>query len=143
MSFGILAFEPSATSDEGFAFWYENQMEWSEDHGYDDPSVTTFRLRAFYEDLVVSYRAMNGPDAPTDEELDADEELESRLVDYSIGTVLVYAAFAWSQAEYAQQVFCELAAEHDVAVALVSESPMPPIIRPSSPTGLNSSNHGG
>ncbi len=36
-----------------------------------------------------------------------------------------------SQAEDAQRVFCELAAKHDVAVALVSESPMPPIIRPS------------
>ncbi|MGG7104121.1 hypothetical protein [Rhodococcus sp. 24CO] len=131
MSYDILAFEPSATSDEDFASWYENQVEWSEDHGYDDPSVTTSRLRAFYEDLVVGYRAMNGPGAPTDEELDADGDLESRLTDYSIGTTLVYAAFAWSQAEEAQRVFCELAAKHEVAVALVSESSTPAIIRPS------------
>ena len=40
---------------------------------------------------------MNGPDSPTDVELDQDPGLEDRLADYSIGTTVVYGAFAWSQ----------------------------------------------
>mgnify|MGYP006996103632 CR=1 FL=1 len=67
----------------------------------------------------------------SDEKLTAEPGLEGRLTDYSIGTTIIYAGFGWSQAERATEVFCALAAEHKVAVALVShDSPVPPIVRP-------------
>lgn len=38
-------------------------------------------------------------DAPTDEQLEANEELENRLADYCIGRNVIYVAFAWSMAD--------------------------------------------
>jgi hypothetical protein len=41
MSYDILAFDPEAVTDAQFPEWWEEQSEWSEDHGYDDVAVTT------------------------------------------------------------------------------------------------------
>ena len=57
---------------------------------------------------------MNGPDAPTDEQLENDEELEEYLTDYSIGKDIIYAAFAWSQADKAYEIAIKLARKHGV-----------------------------
>ncbi|MGF7124261.1 hypothetical protein [Rhodococcus sp. AG1013] len=73
---------------------------------------------------------LNGPGAPNDEQLGADTSLEGRLTDYSIGRAIIYACFGWSQSERATQMFRDLAAEHKVAVALVSHDSPVPIIRP-------------
>ncbi|WP_433604684.1 hypothetical protein [Prescottella agglutinans] len=131
MSFDIVAFGPAATTDSGFLDWYGVQVDWAEDHDYGDVTVTTPELRAFYTALAEVFPPLNGPGAPSDEELTADPSLEGRLTDYSIGGAIIYAGFGWSQAERATEVFCALAAEHRVAVALVShDAPVPPIIRP-------------
>jgi hypothetical protein len=121
MSYDILAFDPAAVADADFPAWWEVQSQWSEDHSYDDPEVTTANLRSFYNELIRTFPPMNGPDAVTDEDLPRDAELVSRMSDYSIGTSLVYGAFSWSQARTARTTFTELAAKHGVAVALVSD----------------------
>ena len=121
MSYDILAFDPAAVTDADFPAWWEAQSQWSEDHSYEDPAVTTADLRSFYHELVRDFPPLNGPDAPTDEDLRRDPELESRTASYSIGTSLVYGAFAWSQAETARATFTALAARHGVAVAVVSD----------------------
>ncbi|WFR73179.1 hypothetical protein P9209_05225 [Prescottella defluvii] len=130
MSYDIVAFDPAATTDSDFLDWYNVQVEWAEDHDYLDAAVTTPELRAFYTALVDVFPPLNGPGAPDEEQLAADASLEERLTDYSIGKAIIYACFGWSQAERATQVFRELAAEHKVAVALVSDTPGPSIIRP-------------
>lgn len=118
MSFDLAAFDPSATNDKHFARWYQKQAKWSEKHNYDDPSVCTPQLRAFYNEIIESYPPMNGPDSPGEQALDNDPALERRLSDYSLGSQIVYGAFAWSEAEKVQPLFLELAKKHKVAVAL-------------------------
>jgi hypothetical protein len=128
MSYDILAFEPSAVTDSDFPGWWETQSEWTEDHTYDDPSITTANLQAFYRDLAQTFPPMNGPGAPTIDEIERTPELETRMASYSIGTSLIYAAFAWSQADEARLAFRTLAEKHQVAVAWVSDDES--IVRP-------------
>ncbi|UWX98483.1 hypothetical protein N2K95_07505 [Arthrobacter zhaoxinii] len=121
MTYDILAFDPDSVTDANFPAWWEAQSSWSESHSYDDVSVATPALRAFYNELVSTFPPMNGPDSPTNEEIEEDPDLEDRLTDYSIGTAVIYAAFAWSQDSKARPLFTSLAAKHGVAVALVSD----------------------
>lgn len=91
-----MVFEPAAApaSKAEFLIWYEQQTEWTEGHGYDDPAVTTPKLRQWYEAMAADFPPMNGPDAS--------EDLEDPTVsDFSIGRSVIYVAFAWSQAEAA------------------------------------------
>lgn len=78
-------------------------------------------LRSFYNELIQTFPPMNGPGAPTEEAWRRDAELLGRMSDYSVGTLLVYGAFSWSQARTARDTFTELAAKHEVAVAMVSD----------------------
>ena len=73
MSDDILIFDPAAVSDADFPAWWEEQSEWSEDHSYSDPAVTTSELRAFYADMC---RQVPDMDALTAEELDAGPGLD-------------------------------------------------------------------
>lgn len=132
MSYDVLAFDPSEVSDESFGQWWREQATWPEGHSYDDAAVATAPLRAFYGALSMSYPPMNGPDAPSDEAVAADPSLEHRMTDYSIGTSLVYAAFAWSEADAARELSVALAATHGVALALVSDGDE--ILRPAPDT---------
>jgi hypothetical protein len=74
-----------------------------------------------YDELIQTYPPMNGPDAPANELIENDPALEARLTDYSIGSNLIYAAFAWSQAINAKSVFLQVANKHGVAVAAISD----------------------
>jgi hypothetical protein len=121
MSYDLLAFDP-ATVPKGrkrFLAWYEKLTGWAEGHDYNDPASTTSALRAWYNDMRKSYRNMNGPGAPTDEEL-ASPDLENRLADYSFAPHAIYATFAWSEAENVYPLFRELAVKHDVGFYDVS-----------------------
>jgi hypothetical protein len=112
MSYDLLVFEPSAAPRERdqFIAWWEAQSEWSEAHGYNDPSVPSSALRAWYEEIQVQYPNINliSPSLPA-------EAFESpRLTDYSLGSVAIYAAFLWSEAEGAYDFVRELAVKHHV-----------------------------
>ena len=113
MSYDLMVFEPTSApaAREEFLAWYEGQAEWEEDHEYDDPKVSSPALKAFFLDLIQQYPPMNGPYAA--EDLDEEED-EVRLTDYTIGTTLIYIAFAWSQAEDAYTEVSRLAAKHQV-----------------------------
>ncbi|KAD3633059.1 hypothetical protein [Arthrobacter yangruifuii] len=121
MSYDILAFDADSVTDTDFPAWWREQSSWSESHSYDDVAVTTPALREFYRELIAAFPPMNGPGSPTDDEFDEDPELETRVTDYTIGTAVVYAAFAWSHDAEARSLFTSLAAKHGVAVALVSD----------------------
>ena len=102
MSYDLLVFDhanPPKTRQE-FMVWYERFIEW--------------------EGMREVFPPMNGEFAPTDEQLCADESLESRLTDYSIGAEGIYAAFAWSQAEKAYQLMRDLAIKYKVGFFDVS-----------------------
>lgn len=117
MSYNILAFDPEATDDAHFPVWFDDQAEWAEPHSYDNPDVCVPALGAFYRELIARFPPLNGPDSPDDDALDADEGLEDRLTDYSVGRHVVYAAFGFSVAQEARDLFRRLAARHGLAVA--------------------------
>ena len=65
-------------------------------------------------EMKETFPPMNGEFAPDDEAIENDEDLESRLTDYSISYDSVYAAFSWSLAEEAYETMCRLAQKHGV-----------------------------
>ena len=117
MSYDLMVFEPSAAprSREAFLQWYAAQTDWSESHAYNDPNQTSEGLRRWYELVSREFPNMNPPDP--EEEVDPDN---LRLTDYSIGRNLIYAAFAWSQAETAYELVRNAAVEAGVGFYDVS-----------------------
>jgi hypothetical protein len=110
-----MVFEATAAprDREEFLAWYDQQTEWSEDHGYDDPVVSSPALRAWFMEMIESFPAMNGPYA-------GDHEDDSKVTDYSVGKDVIYAAFAWSQAQNAFPTVVRLAEKHEVGFFDVS-----------------------
>jgi hypothetical protein len=117
MSYDLMVFEPSAAprEREQFESWYRTQTEWAEPHGYDNPSVTSSALRKWYEAITQTYPNMNSP------ELGDEDFTTSSPSDYSIGTNVIYAAFAWTEADNAYALMRQLAVEHGVGFYDVSD----------------------
>jgi hypothetical protein len=115
MSYDLMVFDPAAAphTREDFLEWYERQTEWGEGHSYDDPQVTTPALAGWFAEISQSFPPMNGPLASNDYD-------DPKVTDYSIGRSVIYAAFAWSQAEAALQAVDRLAAKHGVGFFDVS-----------------------
>ena len=111
MSYDLLVFAPEkAPKDrEAFLAWWDETSEWSEDHSYDDPKVSSPELQTWFLEMIKSYPAMNGPFSS--EELPEDE---SSVTDYSVGKEAIYVAFAWSKAEEAYEQVFRLAAKHQL-----------------------------
>ena len=110
-----MVFDPAAAPLERAAFlaWYDKQTEWTESHGYNDPQVTAATLRSWFVDMMRDYPPMNGP-------LASDDVDNPRLTDYSIGREVIYAAFAWSEAEQAYKRVFGAAQTHRVGFFDVS-----------------------
>ena len=98
-----------------FLVWYDKETEWSEEHGYDDPAVTSPALRNWYEEMIKTFPNMDSPDAEVE-----DDDAEAHLTEYSIGHNVIYAAFAWSVAEEAYEKVKALAQKHGVGFYDVS-----------------------
>ena len=116
MSYDLLVFDPSAAPRDRAEFleWWNEQSEWQEGHSYDDASITTPNLQAWYEELEREWPCLNGPGF-------RDENLDSpQLTDYSIGKHMIYAGFAWPQAENAYEAVRRLAVKHEVGFYDVS-----------------------
>ena len=98
MSYDLMVFDPATapSSRPEFLSWYRQQIEWSEGHSYDDPAVTTPELRHWYQAMIADFPPMNGPDR-------SDDENDLRVSDYTVGRFVIYAGFAWSQAESAYE----------------------------------------
>ena len=92
--------------------WYRRQTEWAEGHGYDNPEVCSPELRAWFLEMISYYPPMNGPYAS--------EEDSPKVTDYSVGRSVIYAAFAWSEAERAFKTMFSLAKKHRVGFFDVS-----------------------
>ncbi len=98
-----------------FMDWYEQQTQWAEGHSYDDPAVSTAKLRAWFMEIIKSFPPLNGPlsqdDLPED---------EGSATDYSVGKSVIYCAFAWPKAELAYDTVFELAQKLGVGFFNVS-----------------------
>ena len=106
--------EAAPRDREKFMAWYDQQTKWTEAHGYHDPAATTPRLRAWFEEIARTFPSIDGPLAGHVD--------DSRITDYSIGRLVIYAAFAWSQADAAYEYVVGLAAKHGVGFFDVSSA---------------------
>lgn len=90
-----------------FMAWYAAQIEWTEEHTYDDPAITTPELRSWLLEMVQTFPDMNGPDA-------TDDHRSEYETDYGIGRAVIYAGFSWSLAEEANETARRLAQKHQI-----------------------------
>ncbi|HEY5592709.1 MAG TPA: hypothetical protein VIK55_17035 [Paludibacter sp.] len=115
MSYDLMVFrkESAPKKRAGFMNWYKKQIKWTEEHTYDDPSITSTELRNWFMEMIQTFPAMNGPFASDDTE-------SSNVSDYSIGKDVIYVAFSWTLAEQAYARMLELAEKHEVGFFDVS-----------------------
>ncbi|HRX82386.1 MAG TPA: hypothetical protein P5307_25140 [Pirellulaceae bacterium] len=116
MSYDLMVFDPDAApkTRADFMKWYKQQTRWSENHSYKDPAVTTAQVRAWFEDMIKEFPAMNGPFASKDD--------DARLADYCIGRSVIYTTFSWSDADDAYQSVFQWAKRHMIGFFDVSSN---------------------
>lgn len=115
MSYDLMVFEPKAPpiDREGFLNWYDNQTQWNENHDYNNPDITTPKLRTWFMEMIQLYPAMNGPYA-------SDDIDNPKLSDYTIGESIIYVTFAWSQADLAYKAVFDKAKKYGLGFFDVS-----------------------
>jgi len=70
-------------------------------------------LQAWFHDIIKEFPPMNGPCRSEDYD-------NPKLSDYSVGRVMIYAAFPWSQAGAAYETVFKIAQKHCVGFFDVS-----------------------
>lgn len=122
MSYDLMVFEPTKAPKTRAAFlaWYEQQVQWQENHDYQTVSVASLALQHWFLAMKETFPPMNGEFALDEALLDEDDALESHITDYSIGREMIYGAFAWSVAEEAYTTALRLAKIHGVGFFDVS-----------------------
>lgn len=96
-----MVFDPAAAPAKKrgpFLDWYDEQSEWEEGHGYDDPAVCTPALRAFYQDISATFPPLT--------------EDDGNGTDYTIGSALIYMTFGWDNVDAAWEAVFSLAGKH-------------------------------
>lgn len=105
MSYDLMVFEkgraPAGKAD--FLKWYQEQTEWTEDHNYDDPAVSSPALQKFFNMVRGVFPPMDGRFAPEGKP-GRDVPEENRRCDYCIGKDVIYLSFSYSMAEWARDV---------------------------------------
>jgi len=116
MSYDLMVFEASAAPLDrpAFMIWYRQQIQWAEEHPYNDPQVSSPALQRWFEEMIRHFPPIDGPLADPDSD-------DPRLTDHCIGTNVIYSAFAWSQAEEAHDKMRELAIKYQVGFFDVSD----------------------
>lgn len=123
MSYDLMIIEKNSmpkTSEE-FHQWIEEKTNYDQDWDYNDVEKTTSRLKEWYMEMIQYFPPMNGPYALAQEELEADDDLEERVTDYTIGDTFIYASFAYSQEETALSIARKLCLKYELVLYNASE----------------------
>ena len=109
MSYNLMVFNKDSAPKTRAVFmnWYDEQVKWSENHDYNDPSISSTELRNWFMEMIKIFPVMNGPFASED-----DDDLH--VSDYSVGRDVIYVGFAWSVSEQAYETMLKLAEKHGV-----------------------------
>ena len=104
-----MVFSPEAApkTKPEFIAWYDAQTAWSEKYTYDDPDVIAPALQAWLREMEQTFPDMNGPNVTSD-------HASPYETDYSIGRVVIYAAFSWSLSGEANETAQRLAQKYQV-----------------------------
>jgi len=113
MSYDLMVFRPQAASADRSEFieWYEHQIQWKEDHNYNDPSICSVAMKNWYTEMTRAFPDVNVPGTDPGDETAAE---------YSIGKDIIYVAFSLEVAEKAYSWMKSLAAKHEVGFFDVS-----------------------
>ena len=121
MSYDLMVFNPQTApkSEVDFLKWSTQQIQWKEEHSYDNIKVTSLQLQNWFMEMIKEFPAINGPHAPSNIEdiIDANE-----VTDYSIGKDVIYAAFKSSISHKAYSKMLELAEKHNVGFYDISNT---------------------
>lgn len=114
MSADLLVFDKDKAPTEPMEFlkWFYQKSDWDSNRDYMDIKGTSQPLVDFFMEIIKEYPMMNGIYAPTEEEIENNPELESKLTDYTIDDDLIYMGFAWSEADKACERVEELAYQY-------------------------------
>lgn len=99
--------EKAPRGREDFLAWFHEQTEWRESHDYNEPVALAPILRPYFDELIREFPPMNG--SYRSEDFD-----DPKVTDYSIGSSIIYGAFAWSVADEARTHIKNLAVKHRV-----------------------------
>ena len=105
MSYDLMVFDPAAAPPKRAAFldWYDSQTDWPDDHNYDDPSIASAPLQAFYADISAVFAPLISDDDDTG-------------TDYTIGAHVIYMSFVWDHVDQAHETITLLAARHKLGM---------------------------
>ena len=122
MSYDLMVFEKTKAPQTRpeFLKWFREEVECGEEPSSRSIAAVSPALRNWFMEMKETFPPMNGLYAPSDEQINADERLESYMTDYSLSGDAIYACFAWSLAEEACELVCTLARKHDVGFFDVS-----------------------
>lgn len=109
----VFSREAAPKTRKEFMHWCKKQTEWSEDHDYSDPAVTSADLRNWYMEMIENFPPMNGP-------FSNEEDDSSYVTEYNVGFEVIYMAFAWSVEKEAYSAVIKLAEKHGVGFFNVS-----------------------
>lgn len=90
--------EKAPTDPVEFLKWFFERTTWDGDRDYYDIKGTDPKLVDFFLEMVKIAPAMNGPYAPTEEEFEANPELEDSplITEYNLDDDLIYMGFSYS-----------------------------------------------
>ena len=110
-----MVFDPDVAPAYGIGIqeWYGEQMEAGETDAdlasTFEPSTTSDRLRAFYDEMRKTFRAMNRPDADVTGDVDF-------VAGYAFYPGFIYMDFRWSGSEAASELVLALARKHRIGL---------------------------
>ena len=115
MSYYIGVFDPKLCPSTKTAFvnWFKKKAKWNEKRDYNSLEGVGEKLSKFYKRINDLFPSMNDTDAWDD---DMDEEMEERIVDYTICKELIYMCSAWSVAEEFNTTVKEYAKEYELGI---------------------------
>lgn len=85
MSADLMVFDKSKAPVEPMEFlkWFYEKTAWTSDRDYYDIKGASPELVIFFMEIIREYPAMNGPFAPSDEEMEKVEENPKYLIGFS------------------------------------------------------------
>ena len=118
MSYDLMVFDKTRAPNnfEDFLAWQATQTQWDEKRDYNDIIGTAAPLVSWFMAMKATFPALNGPHSLPDEEAFDNDSIEKHLTDYSIGSAIIYAGFAWSVAQEAFDTALSLAQQHGVGL---------------------------
>ncbi|SCY49404.1 hypothetical protein SAMN02910370_02796 [Lachnospiraceae bacterium XPB1003] len=100
MSLDLCVYNKKKAPTEPIEFlkWFYERTTWDGDRDYYDTKGTDQDLVDFFLEMVKICPAMNGPYAPSKEEIEENPELEDSplITEYSIGEDLIYMGFSYN-----------------------------------------------